>query len=102
MPDSDLDPYDFSLSQDNDFSGSANAKFKSCIIYLRVYRLGENGVSHSGGSSQSVLGPRAHSGLATIAACHCVTSVNTDGQFHVTMDMVQKNKTSFSAHFVFV
>ena len=23
------------------------------------------------------------------------------GQFHVTMDMVQKNKTSFSAHFVF-
>ena len=29
-------------------------------------------------------------------------AVNALGQFHVTMDMVQKNKTFFSAHFVIV
>ena len=46
MPDSDIDPKDFGLSQDNDFCGSANAKFES-RINLRVYRLGENAVSHA-------------------------------------------------------
>ena len=28
--------------------------------------------------------------------------LGASGQFHVTMDMVKKNKTSFSGHFVFV
>ena len=54
MPGSDSDPEDFSLSQDNDFSGSANAKFaKSMSASVRVYRRGENPVSHS----VPVLGP---------------------------------------------
>ena len=45
--------------RDSDFSGSANA----C---LRVYRMGENAVSHFGGSSHSVglLGPGSDHGLA--------------------------------------
>ena len=51
-------PVGLRLSQDNDFCGSANAKFES-RINLRVCRLGENaGVSQSlglgrGGSSHS-------------------------------------------------
>ena len=78
MPDSDLDPYDFGLSQDNDFCGSANAKFES-RINLRVYRLGENAVSHSTRFRPwwfQSLRPRRPS-RAAIAAWHCVSSVNT-------------------------
>ena len=84
MPDSDLDSQDFGLSQDNDFCGSANAKFESCI-HLRVYRLGENAVSHSTHHSVSAVGvplpvtqirPRRPT-RAAIAAWHCVSSVNT-------------------------
>ena len=53
MPDSDLDPYDFSSSQDNDFSGSANAKFKSCVCVFTDWAKTPS-VTRGGGGFQSV------------------------------------------------
>ena len=73
---SDLDLYDFSLLQDNDISGSANAKFKSCVCVFTDWA--KTPSVTRGGGSQSISTRAAHSGLAAIAAWHCVSSVNTD------------------------
>ena len=75
MSDTDLDLYDFSLSQDNDFSGSANAKFKSCVCVFTDWAKTPSVTRGRGVPSQSVLGPRAHSGLAAIAAWHSGTAL---------------------------
>ena len=67
MPDSDLDAYDLSLSQD-DFSGSANAKFMSaCLPTWRKRRYRRQSLAQS-----------PYSSLAEIAAWHCISSINTD------------------------
>ena len=80
MPDSDLDPYDFSLSHDNNFSGSDNAKlnrvFTDWAKMLSVTR-GGGGVPVTHYSDRDRTRPGA-SGLAAITAWHCVSSVNTD------------------------
>ena len=56
------------------------------IAYLRVYRLGENTVSHS----VSALGVPVtqYSGLAAITAWHCVSSVNTDDSRHAELYII--------------
>ena len=73
MPDSDLDPLDFGLSQDNDFCGSANAKFES-RINLRVLPTGRKRRQSlgfgRGGSSHSdpvgLLGQRSRPGTVLV------------------------------------
>ena len=55
---SDLDLYDFSLLQDNDISGSANAKFKSCVCVFTDWAKTPSVTRGGGVPSQSVLGPR--------------------------------------------
>ena len=78
MPDSDLDPWDFSLSQD-EFSGSANAKFQSqvCVFTDWAKMPSVTRLSRDKGVpvTHSVFGTDT---VTAITAWHCVSSVNTD------------------------
>ena len=63
MPESDLDSWDFSLSHDNDYSGSPNAKFMSeCLPTGRTRGQSLGGSSHS----VPVFGQRSRPGTVLV------------------------------------